>query len=847
MTDTKKTDGTESDAKEKKTLSLSGGGAKSTLSLKGNTASRVRQNIQTRSGVSGVSVEVRRRRAGPAQAEEDKNEGSALRQLTSEERDARARALKEALAEDEKKRQERTRAALAARETQEKKMAAAAVTPEEEARQKELQELQRIEEDERKKSAESERINLEHEELFKLNTAAQQKNLKENPDQLQDDDSQASMRDRLKRNAKPPARSRSGGDRRGGKMTVNQVLNQDYDRDRGPSMAAQRRAKERARRMAGPIEPAQKVYREVVLPEAITVQELANRMSERGTDVIKALMKMGMMVTINQILDADTAELVVQEMGHKVKRVTEADVEEGLGGEEDPKETLQPRPPIVTIMGHVDHGKTSLLDALRTTDVASGEAGGITQHIGAYQIEMQSGDKITFLDTPGHAAFTEMRARGANVTDIVVLVVAADDSVMPQTIEAISHAKAAKVPMIVAINKIDKPDANPTKIRQDLLQYEVIGEDMGGDVQMVEISAKQKKNLDKLEEAILIQAEILELKANPDREAHGVVIESKMERGRGSVATILIQKGTLNVGDIYVVGQEWGRVRALINDHGKNVKSAVPGQPVEVIGLNGTPAAGDSFDVVEDEGRARDVAEYRLRKRRDAQSAANLKNRTTLDDLLQAAKEGEKKTLPVIIKADVHGSLEAISGSLAKITEENPEVGVSILHSGVGGITETDVTLAAASKALIIGFNVRANAQARDQAQRDEVDVRYYNVIYNVIDDAKAILSGMLSPITREEYIGRAEIRQVFNITKVGKVGGCMVVDGFVKRGSGVRLLRDDVVIHEGKLKTLKRFKDEVKEVNEGMECGMAFAGYDNIQEGDIIECYETVSEERSL
>ncbi|MCF8495391.1 MAG: translation initiation factor IF-2, partial [Alphaproteobacteria bacterium] len=657
-----------------------------------------------------------------------------------------------------------------------------------------------------------------------------------------------SVRDRLKKAGTKAPPVKEATPRRGGRITVTQALNKDYERDRGPSLAAQKRAREKARLAArNSMEAAPKIVREVVLPETITVQELANRMAEPGGAVVKALMKLGVMAMVTQTIDADTAELVISEFGHKIRRVTEADVEIGLGGIDDTAESLISRPPVVTIMGHVDHGKTSLLDALRATDVVSGEAGGITQHIGAYQVQLASGAKITFLDTPGHAAFTEMRARGAHVTDIVVIVVAADDSVMPQTIEAISHARAAKVPIIVAVNKIDLPDANPGKVKQALLQYEVVVEDLGGDVQCIEISAKKKLNLDKLEEAILLQAEVLELQANPNREAQGVVIESKQEKGRGSVATVLIQKGTLKVGDIFVAGAEYGKVRALLNDKGKPIETAIPGQPVEVLGLNGSPEAGDQFSVVADESKAREVADYRRNKRRKAQAVAAVKGRTTIEQLLEQRERGEKVSLPVVIKADVHGSVEAIVGSLEKMVSENEGIAIQVLHAGVGGITESDVTLARASGGIIIGFNVRANPQARALAQRENADIRYYNIIYNVIDDAKAILSGMLSPTEREEYLGQASIRQVFNITKVGKVAGCMVTAGLVKRGAKVRLLRDDVVIHEGSLKTLKRFKDEVKEVREGMECGMAFETYDDIKEGDIIECYEIVEEARTV
>ncbi len=645
--------------------------------------------------------------------------------------------------------------------------------------------------------------------------------------------------------ARPAAKAPAGADRRKGtKLTVSQALSDDGG-DRTRSLAAVRRARERERLRQMSRQETAKVTRDVVLPEVITVQELANRMAERGADVIKALMRMGVMATINQTIDADTAELVITEFGHRVRRVSESDVEIGLRATEEEGAIRVPRPPVVTIMGHVDHGKTSLLDALRQTDVVSGEAGGITQHIGAYQVQLESGSRITFIDTPGHAAFTEMRARGANVTDVVVLVVAANDGVMPQTIEAIRHAKAAKVPIIVAINKCDLPDARPERVRQELLQHELVVEEMGGDVLDVEVSAKAKLNLHKLEEAILLQAEILELRANPERAAEGVVIEAKLERGRGSVATVLVQRGTLKVGDVFVTGAEWGRVRALINDRGQNVNEAAPAVPVEVLGLNGTPMAGDDFTVVESEARAREIAEFRQRKKREAVVAASA--RGSLQDMFSRIQAGEAKELPVVIKGDVQGSIEAIASSLEKLTAENTEVKVRVLHNSVGAINESDITLANASNAMIIGFNVRANPQARDLAKRDGVEIRYYSIIYNVIDDVKAALTGLLSPTLRERFIGYATIREVFNITKVGKVAGCMVTQGTVKRGAGVRLLRDNVVIHEGTLKTLKRFKDEVKEVREGYECGMAFENYDNIQAGDQIEAFEIEEIAREL
>ncbi|HXA71805.1 MAG TPA: translation initiation factor IF-2 [Stellaceae bacterium] len=623
--------------------------------------------------------------------------------------------------------------------------------------------------------------------------------------------------------------------RRTGKLTVSRVLSQG-DEERMRSLASVRRAREkqRAHQLQALQEPT-KIVRDVVVPETITVQELANRMAERGTDVIKALMRMGVMATINQVIDADTAELVVTEFGHKLKRVAESDIELGLKGEADAAETQQPRPPVVTIMGHVDHGKTSLLDALRHTDVAAGEAGGITQHIGAYQVTLASGEKITFIDTPGHQAFTQMRARGATVTDIVVLVVAADDGIKEQTVEAIRHAKAAKVPIIVAINKVDKPDANPDKVRQELLQHEIVVEKMSGDVLDVEVSALKKTGLDKLEEAILLQAEILDLKSNPDRPAEGVVIEAKLERGRGAVATVLIKRGTLKVGDIFVTGSEWGRVRALLDDRGATIDSADPAMPVEVQGLNGVPLAGDDFTVAADEGQARDIAAFRQRRRREQQAAQGA--RGTLEQMFSQIAAGAAKELAVVVKSDVQGSLEAIVGSLEKLSGE--EVKLRVLHSAVGGINESDVILAKASAAVIVGFNVRANPQARDMARRDGVEIRYYSIIYDVIDDMKKALGGMMAPTLRERFLGNATIREVFTMSKAGKVAGCMVTEGSVRRGARVRLLRDNVVVHEGSLKTLKRFKDEVREVKEGYECGMAFENYQDIQVGDVIECFE--------
>ncbi|MGC2414143.1 MAG: translation initiation factor IF-2, partial [Stellaceae bacterium] len=628
--------------------------------------------------------------------------------------------------------------------------------------------------------------------------------------------------------------------RRTGKLTVTRALDDDAG-ERMRSLASVRRARERERqRMLREEQP--KIVREVVIPETITIQELANRMAERAADVIKSLMRMGVMATINQVIDADTAELIVTEFGHRLRRVAESDVEIGLRGDADEPEMTEPRAPVVTIMGHVDHGKTSLLDALRETDVAAGEAGGITQHIGAYQVTLKGGKQITFIDTPGHQAFTAMRARGANVTDIVVLVVAADDGIMEQTVEAIRHARAANVPVIVAINKMDRPDAKPDRVRQDLLQHELVVEELGGEVLDVEVSALKKTNLDKLEEAILLQAELLDLKGNPNRSAEGVVLEAKLERGRGPVATVLVQRGTLRIGDVFVAGSEWGRVRALVDER-QAQREAGPSTPIEVLGLNGMPLAGDDFVVVDGEGRAREVTDFRQRRRRDDAAAAG--GRGTLEQMFSKIASGTAKELPVVVKSDVQGSLEAIVGSLEKLSTD--EVAVRVLHSAVGGISESDVILAKATGALIIGFNVRANPQARDLAQRDGVEIRYYAIIYDLIDDVRNALSGMLSPTLREQFLGNAAIREVFNITRVGKVAGCMITEGVVRRGAKVRLLRDNVVIHEGALKTLKRFKDEVREVREGYECGMAFENYENIQQGDVIECFEVEEITRTL
>jgi translation initiation factor IF-2 len=626
------------------------------------------------------------------------------------------------------------------------------------------------------------------------------------------------------------------------RLTLSNALN-DEQKERSLAQLKRQRERQKLQALGGLQGERIKIQRQVQLPEAITIQELGNRMAERAVDIIKFLMKQGQMLKINDVIDADTAELVAQEFGHTVKRVSEEDVEEGFIGETDAPDSLRPRAPVVTIMGHVDHGKTSLLDAIRHANVVAGEAGGITQHIGAYQVQTAEGFPITFIDTPGHAAFTAMRARGAKVTDIVVLVVAADDGVMPQTVEAINHAKAAGVPIIVAINKIDKPDADPTRVRTDLLSHDIVVESMGGDTLEIEVSAKQKLGLDKLLAAIHLQAEVLELTANPDRPAEGIVIEAKLERGRGPVGTVLVQRGTLKVGQLIVAGRAWGRVRALIDDNGDNVLAAGPSSPVEVLGFDSAPEAGDQLAVVESEARARELTEYRVRKLRDVRAVGS--GTRTLEQMMKQAAKGGKKEFLLIIKGDVQGSIEAINAALDKLGTD--EVEARIIHWAVGGITSSDVALAEASGAVVIAFNVRADSQAKSQAERDGVEIRYYNIIYDLVDDVKKAMSGLLAPITREEFLGNAQILEVFNISKVGKVAGCRVTEGKVERGAGVRLIRDNVVIHEGKLSTLKRFKDEVREVPAGQECGMAFENYHDLKQGDVIECFRTHIETRTL
>ncbi len=803
-------------AEEKKQLSLSG----KTLELKNKTLSlntHVRQNTGT--GKSNmVQVEVRKKRVITSEQPSNVLSSEATQKLKLIQ-EAQQRAAQKAKLEAEQKQREEEQKLLIQKEAEEKVL-------------KEETEIQAQEVEEVEEVTVKETVQEKQEKKFEKKQVSEP----------------AQFSRKKERESEGDDRGRNRGyheEKRSSKVNMNAYRNmsvsdsdgddmEDGVRHQRRSLASIKRSREKERLKHMEPKVQEKVIREVVIPETITVAELANRMSEKGAAVVKVLMKLGMMVTITQTIDADTAELVVEELGHKAKRVAESDVEDILKKEEDAPEDLLPRSPVVTVMGHVDHGKTSLLDALRSSNVAGGESGGITQHIGAYQVMLSEGQKVTFIDTPGHEAFTAMRARGAKVTDLVVLVVAANDSVMPQTIEAIHHAKAAGVPIVVAINKIDVPGANPQKVRTDLLQHDVVVESMGGEVLDVEVSAKKHINLDKLIETILLQAEVLDLKASPSRSAEGVVVEARMDKGRGSVATVLIQKGTLNVGDIFISGQEWGRVRSLFNDKGQRVEKALPSQPVEVIGLQGTPSAGDDFVVVDSEAQAREISAYRQRKAREQ---LQVKTMSGAEHLLAKIKAGEIKELPVLIKGDVQGSVEALNGILSKIA--NNEVKVHVLHSAVGAINESDVTLARASKAIIIGFNVRANPTAREMAKRDGVDIRYYSIVYDVADDMKHAVEGLLEPELKEKILGYAEVRQVISISKVGKIAGCMVKEGLVKRGAKVRLLRDSVVIYTGALSQLKRFKDDVKEVRENYECGMSFENYDDIKVGDMIECFE--------
>ena len=859
---------TKTDEKDRKKLSLSSGG---TLSLgKKIETSQVKQSF-SHGRSKTVQVERRRKRVATIQKPEIEilDDGAVLKHLTSEERAARTRALKEGLQQQENQEAEATliepETILEDDKIKEhiKKETSEDVTAELTEKQTPIENQEHIEAQEQifedeQKILEAARLAEEEEARQakatsnrQLGRASEKTTATLNEDDIDgtiDDEGETpktgkKRSDSGKKIVTPAGRRGEPRRRHSGKLTISQALD-DSGVERVRSLASVRRAREkekkRAREEQGDI---QKQVRDVVVPDAITVQELANRMAERAADVIKKLMELGVMATINQVIDADTAELVTGEFGHKVRRVSESDVETGLKVDVDPEESKELRAPVVTIMGHVDHGKTSLLDAMRKTDVVTGEAGGITQHIGAYQIQLETSDKITFLDTPGHAAFTEMRARGANVTDIIVLVVAADDGINDQTVEAIKHAKAAESPTIIAINKIDLPDADPNRVQTELLQHEIVVEELGGDVIQVQVSAKTGQGIDKLQEAILLQAEILELKANPHRSAAGTIVEAKVERGKGSVATVLVQHGTLCIGDIFVAGAEWGRVRALLNDRGERINDCGPSFPAEVLGLNGSPIAGDDFVVVENESRAREVVEYRQREIRNKQASAGA--RGTVEQMLSAIAAGHADELPILIKTDVHGSLEAIRTSLERIS--NDTVAVRILHGAVGGISESDVTLAVASNAIIVGFNVRANPQARELARTSGVDIRYYSIIYNVIDDIKAALTGLLSPDLKEEFLGNAEIKEVFNISKVGKIAGCIVTEGSIKRGAQVRLLRDNVVVHEGSLKTLKHFKEEVKDIKEGSECGAGFENYNDLQVGDFIECFEIKEIARTL
>lgn len=837
---------TEKNEKGKKTLSLKPSGNKLDLLKKKNLTSQEVRSSSSKGKMVMVEVKPNKRAPKkPASAEEIQITTSATNKpseaeaakttskkddgLTDAERETRAKALQLALKSDS-----------------ESKRMQAIQEIEEDAKVKREEDKKRAEEEaQRKAEEEAAKKQLEVEQqaaaAAKATTApadasadkpAAKDHKKPKPAQEQESEK------------KPLPKVKKEPKRRTGKLTIAQALEGDPDEERQRSLASLRRAREKEKqKMAQNVSPKKKQVREVIVPDTITVQELANRMAEKGTEIIKCLMGMGVMATINQAIDADTAELVVSEFGHKVKRVSEADVEIGLGGEEDKETDLVSRSPIVTVMGHVDHGKTSLLDALRQANVVDSEAGGITQHIGAYQVATKDGHKITFLDTPGHEAFTAMRARGTNVTDVVVLVVAADDGIQPQTIEAIAHAKAAEVPIIVAINKIDKPEANPDKIKTDLLSHEVQVESMGGEILDVEISAKQKTNLEQLVDAIVLQAEMQDLRANPGREAQGMVVEASLDKGRGPVATILIQRGTLKIGDNFIVGDQSGRVRAMIDDKGQQVKEAGPSVPVEVLGLNGTPGAGDDFYVVENDAKAREITEFRQRKKLEQKSLA--RGRASLEQIFSNIGQGKVAEVPLIVKADVHGSVEAICASLDKLATD--EVKPLVIHSGVGVINETDINLAQASSAIIVGFNVRPTSQARNLAQEEGIDIRYYSIIYDLLEEAKQIMAGKLDPIIEEVFLGRAEVREIFNISKVGRVAGCRVVEGTMRRDTKLNLVRDGIVVHEGQLKSLRNVKKDVSEMKEGFECGITIEDYQDIHQGDMIECYEITEKKREL
>ncbi len=859
MTETNKTTGEKLSVTSTKTLTLKRSGVEQGV---------VRQSFSHGRSKSVVVEKVKRRTIGPAEAKADagatsdragvqkqvvtpgksqpgvapapgsaapKSAGVVLRPLTREEMDARATALDKAEqveVEERKAAEDRAEAVRIQRAAEQKERAEA------EAR-KTQEEVRRAHEQTTKKRADElaqKRLGTEP-VLAKPGSAR--------PMEVEDDEAprpRRSVGGLPVRTPPPPKPQRTTAEKRRGRLTLVTAFAADEVREHSKA-AFHRRVQRRTGQRDS--EPKEKIVREVTIPETITVQDLANRMSERSVDVVRTLMKLGHMATSTDTIDADTAQVVAEELGHTVRRVSEADVEEGMFVATDDPEKLQPRAPVVTIMGHVDHGKTSLLDAIRSTEVASGEAGGITQHIGAYQVTSPSGGRITFIDTPGHAAFTAMRARGAKITDIVILVVAADDGVMPQTVEAIQHAKAAKVPIIVAINKVDKADAKPERVRTELLQHEIQVESLGGEVLEVEVSAKEKRNLDRLLDIIALQAEVLELTANPNRPAEGTVIEARLDRGRGPVATVLVQRGTLKPGDIVVAGSEWGRVRALVSDTGHPVVAAGPSMPVEILGFNGTPEASDRLAVVESEARAREIADYRARQKREKMAARQTGMRGSLEQMMSQLKTSGGKEFPLVIKGDVQGSIEAIIGALEKLSTD--EVAARVIYSGAGGITESDVTLAQASGAVVIGFNVRAHKEAREAAEQDGIEIRYYDIIYNLVDDVKKAMSGMLAPSLRETMLGNATILEVFKVSKVGNIAGCRVTDGTVERGANVRLIRDNVVVHQGKLSQLKRFKDDVREVAAGQECGMAFENYQDMKAGDVIECYRVETVQRTL
>jgi translation initiation factor IF-2 len=762
-----------------------------------------------------------------------KASGVVLRTLTEDERNARAHALADARVREHEERERAEEEARARRTREESERAERAAA---DTRKREEEERRKHDEETRRKADEVAK------KRFGADALTAKPGVRPALEADEDEAPRTARRGAAARPATAPKPARGGGEKRRGRLTVVTAFSAGEERERSEAAFRRRVLRKTGHRDA---EPKEKIAREVTIPETITIQELANRMAERSVDVVRILMQQGHMANITDTIDADTAQLIAEELGHTVRRVAEADVEEGMFDAPDAPESVQPRAPVVTIMGHVDHGKTSLLDAIRSTEVAAAEAGGITQHIGAYQVTSPSGGRITFIDTPGHAAFTAMRARGAKVTDIVVLVVAADDGVMPQTVEAIHHAKAAKVPIIVAINKIDKPDAKPERVRTELLQHEIQVESLGGDVLELEVSAKEKINLDKLLDTIALQAEVLELKANPSRPAEGTVIEARLDRGRGPVATVLVQRGTLKPGDIVVAGSEWGRVRALASDTGHSVVAAGPSMPVEVLGFNGTPEAGDRLAVVDTEARAREITDYRARQKREKMAARQTGMRGSLEQMMNQLKTAGRKEFPLVIKADVQGSIEAIVGALEKLSTN--EVAARVIFAGVGGITESDVTLAEASNAAVIGFNVRAHKEAREAAERDGIEIRYYDIIYNLVDDVKKAMSGLLAPTLRETMLGNAVILEIFKVSKVGNIAGCRVTDGTVERGANVRLIRDSVVVHQGKLSQLKRFKDDAREVVAGQECGMAFENYQDMKVGDIIECYRVETIQRTL